>query len=255
MNATYVFCVVAATRAPRLTRVPGGLPGMSAPRLLVIARGLFAVVADAPLRQYGEGPVNRRLADIKWVSRVAMAHEQVVEHFIAAPAVLPMKLFTMFASDARALEHLRGERVRLASAAKRVANHHEWGVRVLLDRARAAAARRKAAKPPPAGGAAYLAQKKAQRDAAAELADRARGNAMNLFDRLAAKARDARRRSAGDMPAPGAALLLDAAFLVARTRTASFRALAANEARALAPQGYSVSLTGPWPPYTFVGES
>jgi hypothetical protein len=52
--------------------------------------------------------------------------------------------------------------------------------------------------------------------------------------------------------AQGGALLLDAAFLVRRSRTEVFRALAAKEARALAPHGYAVTLTGPWPPYTFV---
>ena len=48
------------------------------------------------------------------------------------------------------------------------------------------------------------------------------------------------------------ALLLDAAFLVPRSRTASFRGSAAKEARTLAPHGYTVTLTGPWPPYSFV---
>jgi hypothetical protein len=73
-----------------------------------------------------------------------------------------------------------------------------------------------------------------------------------LYDRLAAKARLARRRAASELPAQGGSLLLDAAFLVARSRTRTFRALAAREARDLAPHGYKVDLTGPWPPYTFV---
>jgi len=105
-----------------------------------------------------------------------------------------------------------------------------------------------------ATGIAYLAEKKAHRDAATELAVRAHDTVAGLFDRLAARARDARRRSASELPAQGS-LLLDAAFLVPRGKAASFRALAARESRALAPAGYAISLTGPWPPYTFVQES
>jgi len=39
---------------------------------------------------------------------------------------------------------------------------------------------------------------------------------------------------------------------VRRTRAASFRALAARESRALARHGYGITVTGPWPPYSFV---
>jgi hypothetical protein len=72
------------------------------------------------------------------------------------------------------------------------------------------------------------------------------------YDRMAARARTATRRSASELPAQGGPLLLDAAFLVPRTRSRSFRSLVTREARALSRRGYGLSLTGPWPPYTFM---
>src|SRR5262245_17221828 len=164
-----------------------------------------------------------------------------------------MKLLTIFNSDERAIEHVRADRARIDALVKRVANHHEWGVRVVLDRVRAV----KAAAPPRAGeaatsGLAYLTRKKAQRDASVELAERARESVAALYDRLSAKARVARRRAAAEMPVQGGPLLLDAAFLVPRSRAKTFQALAAREARTLSRNGYGVTLTGPWPPYTFV---
>lgn len=254
MNATYVFCVVAAPRPPRPTRARG-LQGMGALRILPLDRRLFAVVADAPLERYGEAAVNRRLSDLSWVAGAAVAHEKVVERFLDAPAVLPMKLFTLFSSDQRAIDHLRGESRRLAAAARRVANHDEWGIRVLFDRTRAEAARAKPRKSARGGGTAYLAGKKASRDAVAELAARAQRTVADLQDRLAAKATGVRHRSAEDLPSPAGSLLLDAAFLVPRGKAASFRALAARQARALEPHGYRVTLTGPWPAYSFVEDS
>ena len=49
-------------------------------------------------------------------------------------------------------------------------------------------------------------------------------------------------------------LLLDAAFLVAHARRASFRAAAERAAARLGRDGYDLTLTGPWPPYNFVGD-
>ncbi len=229
-------------------------PACPAPvRLLDVEPGLFIAVGDLPLDKYNESAINAGLANLNWVSRVAVAHEKVVESFIASTAVLPMKLFTIFTTDQRALEHVKGQRARIAALVKRVANHQEWGVRVVLDRTLAAAAPPKTKKAARAAtGMSYLAQKKAQRDAAKELASRARETVAGLFDRLAARSGDARRRSASELPAQGGALLLDAAFLVPRARAAAFKALAARESRSLARQGYGLTLTGPWPPYTFV---
>jgi hypothetical protein len=252
-KGTYVYCVIAAARRPRLTRVPRGLPGAGSVRLLDVAEGLFAAVADAPLDRYDEAAINRGLSDLDWVSRAAVAHEAVVESFISETAVLPMKLFTIFTTDDRAVEHVRTERRRVAIVVKRVANHQEWGVRVVLDRDRSVAAAPK--KRAPAGGrsgVAYLTRKKAQRDAVVELAEHARETVAALYDRLAARSRLAKRRLASDLPVQGGPLLLDAAFLVPRARAASFQALASRESRALARHGYGLTFSGPWPPYSFV---
>jgi Gas vesicle synthesis protein GvpL/GvpF len=228
---------------------------MGAPRAIEIARGLYAIVADAPAARYNQVVIERNLTDLDWVSRAAVAHEGVVEHFIDARAVLPMKLFTIFANDDRAVAHLRRERLRLSAVARRVAGQHEWGVRVLLDSSRAVAEPQTPVMRAKDGadiGAAYLLAKKVRRDAAEELAMRARRTAAGVYERLAKKARAARKRMSRDLPSGQGTLLLDAAFLVARNRQAAFRAAAAKEAKGLAPKGYAVTLTGPWPPYTFV---
>jgi gas vesicle protein GvpL/GvpF len=238
-----------------VARAPAGLPKASRVRLLEVERGLYLAVADVPLREYGEDAINHKLGDLNWVSRAAIAHETVVEFFSGATAVLPMKLFTIFTNDERALAHVRANRARIAATIKRVGNHDEFGVRVVLDRARATAAASGPRAPVRATGVAYLTRKKAQRDAAAELADRARETVAALYDRLASLSRLARRRPASDVAVPGGPLLLDAAFLVPRSRARTFRATAAREARSLEKSGYGLTLTGPWPPYTFVQEA
>jgi hypothetical protein len=140
----------------------------------------------------------------------------------------------------------------VAALVKRVANHQEWGIRVVLDPARAEAAVTTKRRVTQTEGAAYLSRKKAQRDAAVERASRARKTVAAVYERFSSRARAATRRTASELPSEGGSLLLDAAFLVPRGRATAFRALAAHQARALAKQGYGLTLSGPWPPYTFV---
>lgn len=256
-KATYVYCLVSAARRPSVAGRPRGLPRAGALRLVDVDRGLWLVVADAPLDRYGSDAINGRLSDLDWVSRVAVDHEAVIESFIDAKAVLPMKLFTLFSSDERAVDHIREERRRIDTVLKRVARRVEWGVRVVLDPKQAIGARR-AAKGLPVStvstGASYLTQKKARRDAASELAKRARAAVAELYDRLAERAAIARRRPAAELPVQSGPLLLDAAFLVPQAKSSQFRALAERQGRTLARNGYRVTVSGPWPPYSFIQE-
>jgi hypothetical protein len=236
-------------------RVPRGLPGAGRVRLIELPGRshrlrAWLVVSDVPLDVYGERAINSRLGDLDWVSRAAVAHEAVVESFIAATALLPMKLFTIFTNDDRAVEDMQRQRRRIDATVKRVAHRVEWGVRVVLDRSKLAAPRA-AVK---ASGAGYLTAKKAQRDATVEQATRARVVLAGLYDDLAAIAVDATRRPASDLTVKGGPLLLDAAFLVARAATARFTSAVRRQAKAHAAGGYAVSLSGPWPPYSFMRE-
>jgi Gas vesicle synthesis protein GvpL/GvpF len=251
-RATYVYCVVAARKRPRLTRVPAGLPGTGPVRLVDVEPGRYLVVTDAPLSRYGETAIRQGLSNLTWVSRAAVAHEAVVEAFINADAVLPMKLFTLFTTDERAVAHIQGDRVRVESLVKRLGQHNEWGLRVTLEEPPAASRSAARKQQLPRSGVAYLSGKSAQREAARERAKHARETVAALYDRLADRSRAARHRPAGELSAQSGPLVLDAAFLVPRSRSRTFTALVAREARALARDGYNLILTGPWPPYSFV---
>jgi len=253
-SATYVYGVIAGAPPSRRRRPapgPRGLPGTGPIRLLELGGNLAAAVADAPLKLYGEDPLARKLSDLEWVSRAAIAHESVLESFAEATAVVPMKLFTLFTTEERALAHLRAERSRIAATVKRVAHHQEWGVRVVLTSPPAAAAARKPVRGAESG-AQFLARKKADRDVATELAARAGETVDSLFDRLTARAAASKRRPPAELSTGGGRLLLDAAFLVPRSKAKPFASAVGREARTLGRAGYAVTMNGPWPPYSFV---
>jgi hypothetical protein len=258
-KATYVYCLITSQRSPPSARGVRGLPGTGQVRFLPIdSPGTsrpksrlkkWLVVADAPLADYGEAVINRRLNDLDWVARRALAHEAVVESMMNAAAILPMKLFTIFTSDERAIGHVEHDRARIDAILERVAGRQEWGVRVVLAPAPRIA---KAAGRRIATGSRYLAAKKAAREERAERVVRADRVVTTLYDRLAKLGDAATRRSAVEELADAGPLLLDAAFLVPQRRRTRFRTTLGREAVRLQEQGYGLTVSGPWPPYSFV---
>jgi hypothetical protein len=254
-EATYLYCLVRAPRNPLSVEAAPGLPGLSPPRALAVGEGLWLIVAGAPLSEYGSAEIQRQLSDLSWVSDRALAHEAMIEHF--AGAVLPMKLFTLFASDERAIANIRDNRERLVRALDRVEGRVEWGVRIRLDDVRArevlaAEARESGAR---SSGTAFLLRKKLEQEASRELAGRLHAEMDATFAELSEGAAEAVRREPAATPESGGRLLLDAAFLVPVQGNAEFEAIVERCASRLAPRACDVTLTGPWPPYNFIEEA
>lgn len=258
--------------------IPGGMPGGSDLRAIEVGDQLWAIVETVREADYGEGALVRGLQNLDWVGERAVAHERVIERFLSAPAVLPMQLFTMFTSDERVVEHVHADRRRIARILERIDRKVEWGLRLTWDekaarenverkhlprgsrraaasRSRAAAASKSSAglsDPREREGAAYLARKRDMLDVnRAQLAE-ARVEAGRLYKAISREATEALRRTSLERAAPGARLLLDAAFLVPAAKAAAFRASLRKHTRALHGSGVAVSLTGPWPPYNFI---
>jgi hypothetical protein len=249
-RATYLYCVVKSPRKPAVARVPDGVPGASRPRVHAVAPSLWMVSADVPLDVYGPQALEPRLRDLDWVSRVAVAHEAVVEYFSRRRGlvVVPAKLFTMFSSRERAIADVAARRAPLQRVLQRIEGCEEWGVRIF----RSAAATATAAPSRPASGAAFLAARKAARDAVADARAQGAAAADATYRALARRSRDAVQRDR--RPEPGVnPPILDAAFLVPVKSRAAFTTAARAERRQCAAAGLDLLLTGPWPAYNFIG--
>jgi len=247
-HATYLYGLLQRRDMPDLAGAPRGLPGMGRPRVLAAGPALWLVVADAPLRHYAGPAIDGRLTDLGWVSQCAMAHEALVEHAATLGTVVPMKLFTLFSTDARAVAHVARRRDRLARVIRRVARRDEWGIQIRGTRDRPT--------PRPARaltGTAFLQRKRreaATRRAGGGAAAPALRAALTELRRVAGSV----RRRPIEVDAAGAGgLVLDVVLLVAVRRRARFLRATARLTARLARAGYAVTLTGPWPPYHFIG--
>jgi hypothetical protein len=254
---TYVYCLVRSARRPVLRTLPSPIPGGDSIRLVDVGQRLWAIVSDVPAADYSEDALRRGLQDLEWVGRRAMAHEAVVERFLSAPALLPMKLFTLFTSDERLTEYVQRQRRSLERILSRVEKHLEWGVRLTFDeKAARDAVERDHSRTPRRGdlvqGADYLTRKRDLLNVSRVQLAQARAEANRLYRTLAQTATETRRRTDTEQAAPGSRLLLDAAFLVPARRSTAFKSTLQKKARTLDGAGVAVSLTGPWPAYNFI---
>ena len=259
MTLTYVYCLVRSSKAPAVSSAPPAMPGAKPVRALPAGGGAWLIVSTVSGAHYDEAALATGLKNLDWVGRRAMAHEAIVEHFLTAAAVLPMQLFTLFTTDERALEHIARQRRRVDRILTRLERQQEWGLRLSFDEKGARQAveeahrsRRPRRSPRAESGAAYLARKRDLLDVTRGQLTAARSAANRLYRAMSREATTSRRRRATEQATPGSRLLLDAAFLVPKTKANAFRRTLRQHARKLSGSGLVVSLTGPWPAYNFV---
>jgi hypothetical protein len=250
-GATYVYCIVSSSQPLQTTnptKIPGP-PGTGPVRALEVRPGKYLMVSTAPLAQFGEAPLSAKLSDLEWVSSAAVAHDAVTESFMRADAVVPMKLFTLFTSDDRALEQIRAGWTRVDAAIRRLTRHDEWVVRLVFDEARAPKEDLNLAA---ASGRGYLLAKRQHRAATTKHSAAMRKIAGDVLKALRPVAKDIHQRAVTTPEEGRSRLLLDAAFLVPRAKANRFKRLVEARAKKIAPGGYALQATGPWPPYSFV---
>lgn len=243
-NLCYVYCAVEGLPpAIAAAGMPGGMP----PRAVALDATVSLLVSDVPADAYAAETLEPRLADLDWVAAAGAAHHAVVDALAEqAATVLPFRLFTLFSSDARAVATLSDSRAALARAFARVRGRQEWILRIgapdpsRMDAPSAPPAQRKS-------GTSFLHAKADARREAAARARRVKEDAAAAFEALEQLADEATRRPVES----GGSLLLDAAFLLPPSRVDALHETLSRRAERLLGDGCPVSLTGPWPPYSF----
>jgi len=262
----YLYCVVEAGTAAERLLASGQVPGLEPGEALfpIEHLGLVAAVSRVPAATFHEEPLNALLADLARLTPYAVRHEEAIRAFMAAaPALVPMAFGTVYLDERRVRGLLRERAVELRALLGRLRGKQEWGLKVFRDTARLLEAadatspelRQLAAEAAAAGpGRAYLLGKRRERVRATEAA-RLAGEALDdIGERLAALSDEAQSDPDALDPSSRMPLALKAAFLVAAERAAAFRAAAEELRDTYEPRGLSLELSGPWAPYSFVGE-
>jgi hypothetical protein len=224
------------------------MPDGDAPRAVSLTQDITLVASDVPATTYRTETIESRLQDLDWVARCGAAHHGVADGLAPKYTVVPFRLFTLFSSEEKAVATLSRAARRIDEALEAVKGKAEWVLRITKpDPALAMSAEGAPAGAPATAGTSFLAQKAAAKHAAADLAARIRRDVGGVFATLAEIA----DRSTERAVEPATGLLLDAAFLVPSGQITAFKRALENGARELLRSGCRVSLTGPWPPYSF----
>ena len=203
------------------------------------------------------------------IGAVGLAHQAMVDACIEHEAVVPMKVLTIFANVARAKKEMQRHADRLRAAMQQVAGCVEWGVRVTRAKQPARTLHRRETQPwmqpharrrprpstrsrpsrrPQAAPSSKPKCSIARRSARKRKSDR---HLRTLADTLNDVTRDVRYRL--EQPAGATVpVLLDAAYLVPRRSERQFRAQVRAKSQPLLARGCRVTVTGPWPAYSFV---
>ncbi|HEX9040718.1 MAG TPA: GvpL/GvpF family gas vesicle protein [Trebonia sp.] len=239
----------------------------------VTSGGLAALVSDVSLAEFGEAALRENLENLDWLDEVAREHHYVIDAATRLFPLLPVRLATVYTGDAAVSAALTERGGQLRDALRRVGGRVEWGVKAYAaqhepegpneaegpDEAKSADADGEpaggSAQPRTEGGVglAYLRRRRAQLTAARETKTAAVTGAQEVHAELTAKAADARLHPPQSPQLSGVRqpMLLNAAYLLDAAGSVAFTAAVGGQATAH-PE-LRVELTGPWPPYSFVG--
>jgi hypothetical protein len=215
---------------------------------------LAALVSPVPLAEYGDESLRAHLEDLAWVERTARRHEEVLEAALREATIVPLRLCTLYHHRDGVRRLLREQRSALKEGLGRVDGCLEWGIKLFSDPQSAPPQENG----PDAGeggrGATYLLRRQQERALAEKAAEVRARCAEVVHDRVAALARSATTNPPQRPEVHGRALtmLLNGAYLIERDRTAELREAVAALQDEWAALGFTIELTGPWPPYNFV---
>jgi len=221
----------------------------------VQAAGLSAAVTAVRLEHYGEEPLRRQLEDIGWLEATALTHHRVIETIARRTRLIPMRLATVYHSDAAVAAMLAARRDDLIAALARVAARTEWGVKIYAPQRRdtgAGPAAAAAAGPAPGSpGAAYLHRRRTELSARQDARRAALASADDIHRALGRLAAAVQLRAPQDPQLTGQPepMMLNGAYLVDDEQSGRFTT--AVQSLAERHPAVRIELTGPWPPYSF----
>jgi hypothetical protein len=264
----WLYGVTAAASAPPTA----GLAGVAGePVRLVEADPLTAAVGTVPEADFAEEPLKEHLEDLRWLERAARAHHLVIEEVFRHGDTVPLRFATVYRDDDSVRAVLRDRADDFAGALDLVRGKEEWGVKAYVD---PGAAPESPAGDPAAGGTsggaggtgggadaggagrpgtAYLLRRKARQGEREQAFRRARERGDGVRAALQDLAVRAVAHPPQDQRLAGYQgwMILNDSYLVGREHAAEFAAAV----RACAERFPEVDLdvSGPWPPYSFVG--
>ena len=250
----YVYCVTRDAVMPEAEGIDGTrIFGVTT------AGAVSAVFTRVNPDEFSQAAIDRRAGDLEWLGAIGYRHQDVVSGLMKRTPIVPLRAFTLFSSEEALRAYLTEHQELLSKTLERLGGKQEWTLRVELEPSRwsEAVATRVAslrdlqrdidAAPP---GKAFLLRKKLDEEKKRSAKAAEQSLVAELERRVLEKLRcetvaETRERRDGAFPQIN--------VLIDRDEESILQELHAELTAAYEPEGVTLGLTGPWPPYTFSG--
>jgi hypothetical protein len=252
-NILYVYAIA---RAGHAVRVPEAIDG-SDHIYAVTTTDLAAFVTPVDDVDFSQRVIDARAKDVEWLGAIGYRHQSVMNALMHGGTIIPLRAFTLFASEESLRRHLENEAPRFTKMLDRLDGKQEWTLRVefdpqlwsealvrRVDSLRALSEEIASA----STGKAFLLRKKLddeKKRASKEVEQQVMAEIERaVMDKLACETvAETRQQRSGAFPQIN--VLLD------RDEEARLEELREELTGRYAADGVTLALTGPWPPYTF----
>jgi len=223
----------------------------------ITAGELSAFVTPVDDVDFSQGVIDARAKDVEWLGSIGYRHQSVMNALLHGGTIVPLRAFTLFASEETLRRHLEKEHERLAKLLARLDGKQEWTLRIEFD--------------PQLWSEALVRRVDTLRALSDEIAGAAAGKAFLLRKKLDDEKKRASREAEQQVVSEVEAAVMEklacdtvaetrqqrsGAFpqinvLIERDEDARLEELREALTRRYAAEGVTLALTGPWPPYTF----
>jgi hypothetical protein len=233
--------------------------GASTSAEALVLQDVAVIFARVPLAEWVGPAAEACLQDTGWLVPRALAHEQVIESYLAEAPVLPVRFGAVFSGQAALVEFVTPRLDEISAFLDRMHGYQEWALKGILDCDRAGewltstdpelAERLRSL--PERPGIRYFQEKRLK----ADLQKRARQWGCSLAATLAAElepcAVEVQPLRGRALAEPNQELIFHAAFLLSQAAVGDFQTQVQRLQERHALQGLTLETSGPWPPYSF----
>ncbi len=219
---------------------------------------LAALIREVPLAEFCGPEAEERLRDLAWVGPKACGHEAVIGRAMGVAPAFPVGFATLFRSRAGLAAYLERNHAAIRDFLDRTAGKHEYALKgfAVTDDASVFEALAMELHPDLAGvppGTRYLLRRRMQPALEAALCARAAERAAELPHSLAPLIHACRALATRPgLEPPGRVAVASLALLVEPMAAPAVREQVERLAADGAAHGLALTLSGPWPPFSFV---
>jgi hypothetical protein len=237
-SALYLYAISLPGRAGIVAEAVDGTSAIEA----LPFEGLTCWISRVDRAEFAER-LAENMENLEWLATVGVRHQRAVAELAAKVEILPARFGTVFLSELSLHKHVADSKKLFQSVLKKIAGSDEWGVKVFRVAQNAAVAFAEAA-----SGTDYLKRKAKSVMPKTKEEDPALAEFVRVLMGLSVDTAPGGKASSGQ---PG--LSWHGSFLVRRGSQKKFAA-ALRTFTEKSSEKYRVEVSGPWPPYSFVGQ-